>query len=150
MAIQGQSLTRVDSVANGDLLPIWPSAEADWRGVAMSVLKEYMTDGITAADDKVTQYAAPSSTGFSIQVLSGPRWLILTPGGGYAAGTIVLPAVATCVDKQELLVNCTQSVGTLTVSGNGATVTGAPTSLSANGFFRLRFDALASVWYRVG
>ena len=33
---------------------------------------------------------------------------------------------------------------------NGATVTGAPTSLSANGFFRLRFDAVASVWYRVG
>jgi hypothetical protein len=150
MAIQGQSLTRVDSVGNGDLLPIWPSADADWRGVALSVLKEYMTDGITAADDKVTQYAAPSATGFSVQILDGARWLVLTPSASYAAGTIVLPNVAGVVDKQELLVNCTQGVSTLVVSGNGATVTGAPTALSANGFFRMRFDALASVWYRVG
>lgn len=150
MAIQGSTLTRVDTAAAGDLLPTWTAADADWRGTSLSVLKAYVNDGITAADDKVTQYAAPSATSFSVQVLTGPRWLILTPGAGYAAGTIVLPAVAGVVDKQELLVNCTQAVTTLTVSGNGATVTGAPTTLAANGFFRLRFDALASVWYRVG
>jgi hypothetical protein len=62
----------------------------------------------------------------------------------------VLPLLANCVDKQEILVNCTQAITTLTVNGNGATVTGAPTTLSANGFFRLRFDGLANVWYRVG
>jgi hypothetical protein len=53
-------------------------------------------------------------------------------------------------DRQELLVNCTQAVTTLAVSGNGATVTGAPTTLAANAFFRLRFDQASSVWYRVG
>jgi len=49
-----------------------------------------------------------------------------------------------------VLVNCTQAVTTLTINGNGATVTGAPTTLAANAFFRLRFEAVAGVWYRVG
>ena len=40
---------------------------------------------------------------------------------------------------------------TLTINGNGATaVTGAPTALAANAFFRLRFDRATSSWYRVG
>lgn len=148
--MQINQLTALDSVSAGDLAPLWSTPNGDTRKASLSVLKAFFTEDITAADDKVTQYAAPSATGFSVQILEGARWLILTPGAGYAAGTIVMPAVATCVDKQELLVNCTQSVSTLTMTGNGATVTGAPTALSANGFFRLRFDAVASVWYRVG
>jgi hypothetical protein len=106
----------------------------------------------SVADDKITQYAAPSATGFSITVLNGSSsvWLIISPTGAFAAGTLILPAVANCVDKQELLVNCTQAVTALTINANGATITGAPTTLAANGFFRLRFDALADVWYRVG
>jgi hypothetical protein len=47
-------------------------------------------------------------------------------------------------------VNTTQAVTALTVAGNGATVNGAPTTLAANGFFRIRFDAVLDVWYRVG
>jgi hypothetical protein len=61
-----------------------------------------------------------------------------------------MPAVASVIDGQELLVNSTQAVTTLTVAGNGATVAGAPTTLAANGFFRLKFEALVSTWYRVG
>lgn len=123
----------------------------DYRVAADSIV-DYVMANITAADDKITQYSAPSATGFSVQVTDGSDsiWLILTPTAGFAAGTIVLPALANCVDKQEVLVNCTQAVTTLTVSGNGATVTGAPTTLAANAFFRLRFDDVANVWYRVG
>ena len=44
----------------------------------------------------------------------------------------------------------TQAVTTLTVSGNGATVNGAPAALTANGFFRLRFDGVLGGWYRLG
>lgn len=99
-----------------------------------------------------TQYAAPNATGFTVAVtaLGVSAYLLLTPLAGYAAGTITLPAVATCVDGQEFLVSCTQSVATLTVGGNGATVNGAPTALAANGFFRLRFDAVNDSWYRIG
>ncbi|MNR16702.1 hypothetical protein D3C85_1333210 [compost metagenome] len=62
----------------------------------------------------------------------------------------MLPAVANIIDKQEVLVNCTQAVTTLTINGNGATVTGAPTTLAANAFFRLKYDQPSTVWYRVG
>lgn len=100
-----------------------------------------------------TQYAAPSSTGFSVSITnsSANTHLILTPTTGFAAGTIVLPAIANVIDKQEVLVNTTQQVTALTINGNGAVaVTGEPTSLAADDFFRLKFDALTSTWYRVG
>lgn len=94
------------------------------------------------------QYAAPSATGFSVTITVPNTWLILTPVAGYAAGTIVLPLNP--ANEQDVIVNCTQSVTTLTVSGNGKTVTGAPTTLAANAFFHLRFDATLNAWFRIG
>lgn len=102
------------------------------------------------------QVYAPSATGFSYTINTGDitdsdnAWLILTPAAGYAAGTIVLPPSDSCVQNQEVMVNCTQAVTTLTVSGNGATVTGAPTTLAASAFFRLKYYAPTNTWYRVG
>jgi hypothetical protein len=100
-----------------------------------------------------TQYAAPSSTGFSVQVTDGDDniHLILTPTAGFAAGTIVLPAFSNAVDKQEVLVNCTQQITTLTINGNGAlAVTGEPLSMGADDFFRLKYDLPSNTWYRIG
>jgi hypothetical protein len=139
-----------DTLALSDKLRTLQAASGDVREFTLSTLVAFLSDAITEADDKVTQYAAPNATGFSVSVLEGPRWLILTPFAGYAAGTIVLPAVASVDDRQELLVNTTQAVTTLTVSGNGATVNGAPTTLAAGAFFRLRFDAQSTTWHRVG
>jgi hypothetical protein len=145
-------LSAVDSVVSSDQVPIYSSTNGDARKASMNVLKQFILAEATANDDKISQYAAPAATGFSVSILdtSSSIWLILTPLAGYAAGTIVLPAVANCVDRQELLVNCTQSVATLTINANGATVVGAPTTLAANAFFRLRFDDVLNTWYRVG
>lgn len=145
-------LSRVDTVAAGDLLPIYSQANGDARAAAISVLAAYVQTLLAAVDDKVTQYSAPSATGFTVTITDSDEsvWLVLTPVAGYAAGTIKLPAVANCVDKQEILVNCTQAVTALTINGNGATVTGAPTTLAANAFFRLRFEGVTHTWYRVG
>lgn len=102
----------------------------------------------------ITQYAAPNTTGFNVAIApptdGASVYLLLTPAAAYAAGTITLPAQALCIDGQELLVSCTQAVTTLTVAGGGSTVNGAPTTLAANGFFRLRFDGVFKAWYRVG
>lgn len=145
-------LSAVDTVASSDQVPIYSSGNGDARKASMSVIKTYVLSDATVADDKVTQYASPAATGFTVTVnnSSSSVWLILTPLAGYAEGTITLPAVANCVDRQEVLVNTTQSVNSLTVDGNGATVIGVPTTLAANAFFRLRFDAVLDVWYRVG
>jgi hypothetical protein len=145
-------LSALDSVSGGDQVPVFSTNNGDTRRVPMSVLKDFCQDGITANDDKITQYSSPSATGFSVQVnnASSSVFLLLTPTGGFAAGTLVLPVQANCIDRQEILVFCTQSVATLTINGNGSTVLGAPTTLAANGFFRLRFDNVNKIWYRVG
>jgi len=64
--------------------------------------------------------------------------------------TITLPLASTCVGGQELLVNSTQAITTLTIGANGGAVVGAPSTLAANGFFRLRFEPVLKTWYRVG
>lgn len=153
-------LTAVDAVAAGDLVAVWSQTNGDARKAAMSVLLAYMQANLTFTTQGfgayATQYSAPSATGFNITITDGSSdntnvHLILTPTAGFAAGTITLPPVAGVVDKQEVLVNCTQAVTTLTVNGNGATaVTGAPTTLAANAFFRLKYDLPTKTWYRVG
>lgn len=146
-------LTGSDQVSAGDLFAVYIQNNGDARKVPVSVVQAFMQENLNFQTEEFdTQYASPSSTGFSVSILSdsGNVHLILTPTGGFAAGTIVLPAVATLVDKQEFLLNCTQAVATLTVTGSGATVTGAPTTLAANAFFRLKYDLPTNVWFRVG
>lgn len=129
----------------------------DYR-LSVTELLDFMQENLTfptftGFQEYATQYAAPSSTGFSVQITDGPDnvHLILTPTAGFAAGTLVLPSVALVVDKQEVLVNCTQQVTALTVNGNGAVaVTGEPSSLGADDFFRLKYDAILQTWFRVG
>jgi hypothetical protein len=145
-------LSAVSELSAGDLVAIFSTNNGDARKASLSVLASFIQSQITAADNKLTQYSAPSATGFTVNVEDGSDsvWLILTPVAGYATGTIKLPAVANAVDKQEVLINCTQLVTSLTVDGNGATVTGEPATLVANDFFRLRFDGVTETWYRVG
>lgn len=145
-------LTAVDAVQAGDLIPIFSQANGDARKTSLTTLAAFIQTLITSTDNKQTQYAAPSATGFSVAVVGTGLsiWLVLTPLAGYAAGTLVLPAVAGVLDKQEILVNTTQAITALTINANGATIVGAPTTLAAGGFFRLRFDGVTDTWYRVG
>jgi hypothetical protein len=148
-------LSAVDSLEGGDQIPIYDSGNGDARKSSLTLLKSWLQANLTFTDPKpTTQRYAPSATGWSVTVTDGSDdagdvHLIVTPAAGYAAGTITLPALASLTDKQTVTVNCTQAVTTLTVSGNGATVTGAPTSLSANDYFTLKFDEYADTWYRV-
>lgn len=150
-------LSSLDTLASGDQFPVYDQSNGDARKVALSVLLQYMQDNITFPSagiaQFVTQYAAPSSSGFNVQITDGSDniHLILTPTAGYAAGTITLPAVGNVVDKQMVMVNSTQQVTTLTVNGNGAVaVTGEPATLGADDFFTLKYDAVTQTWYRIG
>ena len=152
------NLTATDALVSGDQMAIGKTSTGDDRRAALSVLLAYMQANLTFSSftgvgQFTTQYAAPSATGFTVAITDGSDniHLILTPSAGYATGTITLPASTNAADKQEVLINCTQQVTALTVNGNGATaVTGEPTSLGADDFFRLKYDLLTSTWYRVG
>lgn len=139
-------LSRADSYDAGDLIPVFSSEASDTRSLSRAVLLATLEANLSRGTLS-TRYAAPSATGFSVNAEANTH-LIMTPVAGYAAGTIVLPSSPT--DRDEFLCNCTQSVTTLTVSGNGKSVVGAPTTLTADAFFRLKYDGVLSTWYRVG
>lgn len=147
-------LTAQDTLSASDLLPIWSGSNGDTRRVSLGTLLTWLVSQLGSAAGMITQYAAPNATGFSVALappVNGTSiFLLLTPNAGYAAGTIILPAQSTCIDGQEVLVTTTQAVTVLTVNGNGAVaVNGAPTTLAANGFFRMRYDGVNRSWYRV-
>jgi len=146
------ALTRTDTITSDDLTVLFKYGSSDFRAASMSVLLSYMQDNLNFPGVYAKQFAAPSATGFSVSLNNNDtdQHLILTPVAGYATGTIVLPLKSTVVDGQKVLVNCTQAVTTLTVSGNGATVVGAPATLTANAFFTLEYDSVNSTWYRIG
>lgn len=146
-------LTSIDALSGSDLLVIFGSTDSQNRKAAVSVLQKFMQDNLNfGVAAFTTQFAAPSATGFSIQINDDAKdtHLILTPTATFATGTIVLPKSSIAVDKQQVLVNSTQIVTTLTIDGSGATVTGEPSTLAANDFFTLKFDKATNVWYRVG
>ena len=157
---QINKLSATDVIKDGDLFAVFVQANGDARKAAATVLLEYMQENLVFSEagfgTYTTQYSSPSATAFNVTVTDGKddntnTHLILTPTAGFAAGTITLPPVTSVVDKQEVLVNCTQQVTALTVDGNGATaVTGAPAQLGADDFFRMKYDAATSTWYRVG
>lgn len=153
MATTNDACTLSD-IASGDKIRVYDVSNGDWRDVSVALFQSYFQSNLTnGKPEYVTQYSSPSATGFTVAVNnnSNSTWLVLTPTAGFAAGTITLPSSLVVIDKQEVLVNCTQAVTTLTIDGNGATaVTGEPTTLAANDFFKLRYDALTSTWYRVG
>lgn len=148
-------LTAIATLAAADLVPVYSSENGDARKASMSAIATFIQSLLTSSGSFETQYFAPAATGFSVTINpttdGASIYLLMTPAAGYAAGTIVLPELAECEDGQEVLVSCTQSVAALTVSANGATaVNGAPTALTANGFFRLRFNGVFNSWYRIG
>lgn len=150
-------LNALDTLQSGDNIAVGSGSYGDDRRAALTTLLSYLQSNLIIVDasamsEYTTQYAAPSATGQNIQVTDTDdnTHLIITPIAGYAAMTITLPESTNIIDKQDILVNCTQAVTTLTIAGNGATVVGAPTTLVANDFFRLKYDANGTTWYRVG
>lgn len=133
------------------MLAIYSQQNGDARKLSLTNFAAWLATQVTFIDDKVTQYSAPL-TGTTVLATDTQNsvWIILTPAGGLAALTIKLPLLANTLDKQEVLVNSTQAITTLTLDGNGSSIVGGPTTLAANGFFRLRFDAVMKTWYRVG
>lgn len=110
--------------------------------------------GVGDCRPMVTQYAAPSSAGFAVGVepgaVGGSVALLLRPTGTMATGALLLPHVSQSRDGQEVVVWTAESVTALTVNGNGAAVSGAPSTLVVGGYFRLRFDLVHATWIRIG
>jgi len=146
-------LNGTDTVSAGDQLAVYTQTSGTARKSAISTVQDYMQENLDfSGSSYLTQYAAPSAASFNVAIENASRstHLILTPTALLADGSITLPTKSGLTDKQSILVNSTQEVTALTVDGQDATVTGAPTTILANGFFTLKYDKQMNVWYRVG
>lgn len=143
-------LTRTDTVAPGDVVPVYVQNMGDARGASMSVILAFIQDSLVIqGSDFVTQYALPATTAFNIQInnTSKNTHLILAPTGAFAAGTVTLPALANLIGGQQIIVTTTHAVTALTIAPSGAAVIGAPSGLGANQSFMMMFDSSSSTWY---
>lgn len=150
-------LSSTDTLSAGDLLPVWKTNNGDTRKTSMTTLQAYMQNNLTfpsvaaGVSQFVVQYASPVASGFTVTLPSNSnnQWLILSPTGAFAAGTITFPPIASLADNQEIIITSTQAITALTISGNGATVIGAPATVAQNGSYRFKYNLLGTAWYRL-
>ena len=153
---QINELSTANPIQASDLMILFSNANSDSRKATLGALTDFLETNLNLDDKKnsfTTQYSSPNIEAFNVIITdsSANTWSIITPTGAFTDMTITLPAIANAVDKQEILINCTQAITTLTIGANGATaVTGAPTALTANQSFRLKFDKPFLTWYAVG
>ena len=141
-------LTATTALSAADQLPLYSANGGDTLRASLSLVLAYMQTNLTMpAASLAAQYAVPL-TGATVVVGAGDAWLIISPAGTLAALTVTLPASRTA--GQEVLVVSSQIITALAVGGAGTTVIGAPTAMTANGFFRMKYDGVLNAWYRVG
>jgi hypothetical protein len=144
-------LSGLSQLSSGDLLPIYVPNNGDARKVSIGQLLAFFQQQF-ASPTLATQLATPG-TGFNVAIqtpISEQQWLILQPAGTLASGTVTLPLSAQTPDGTELLITTTQQITAFTLSLNGAAAAyGAPGTLSAEDFFRVRYYAATNSWYRI-
>lgn len=144
-------LSGLSQLSSGDLLPIYVPNNGDARKVSIGQLLAYFQQQF-ASPTLATQLATPG-TGFNVAIqtpVSEQQWLVLQPAGTLAAGTVTLPLNTQTPDGTEVLVTTTKVITAFTLALNGAAAAyGAPTTLAANGSFRVRYYAATNSWYRI-
>ena len=148
-----RDLSVQDVFSSTDKVPVYSGSNRDDRSVTGQAILNFVNANVVSPSAPITQYSSPT-TGQTVTITPiNPGQsvrLLLTPAGTLSTLTVTLPGVggsALPVDRQEVTVISTQIVTTLTVSAGSTTVTGAPTTIAANGHFKMFYDAVNASWY---
>lgn len=145
-------LPLVSPVSSGDNLVVYSPNNGDTRRLPITTLLQFFQQQF-AAPTLATNVYTPG-TGFNIAVptpVAQQQWILIQPAGTLALGTVTLPLNTATPDGTEVLITTTQQITGFTLALNGATAAfGAPTTLAANAFFRMRFVQSQNSWYRIG
>ena len=148
---QINQLSSISQVSGANQIPVYDQNNGDARKMSVSALLQYF-QATFAAPTVATNLFTPG-TGFNVAVptpVSEQQWMIIQPAGTLASGTITLPLNTGTPDGTEVLVTTTQQITAFTLSLNGAAnAYGAPSTLSAQDFFRMRFYQATNSWYRI-
>ena len=135
----------------GDQVPVYSPNNGDARRLPVSSLLQYFQQ--TFASPTLATNVYTPGTGFNIAVptpVAAQQWILIQPAGTLALGTITLPLNTQTPDGTEVLVTTTQQITGFTLALNGATAAyGAPSTLAAEDFFRMRFVQATNSWYRI-
>ena len=138
-------------VSPGDQVPVYSPNNGDARRLPVSSLLQYFQQ--TFASPTLATNVYTPGTGFNIAVptpVAAQQWMLIQPAGTLALGTITLPLNTQTPDGTEVLVTTTQQITGFTLALNGATAAyGAPSTLAAEDFFRMRFVQATNSWYRI-
>lgn len=140
----------MSNISSGEQLPVYSPNNGDARRVSIGTLLDYFEQTF-ASPSLATNFYTPS-TGFNIAVPTpaSQQWILIQPAGTLATGTVTLPLNTQTPDGTEILITTTQIITTFTLALNGATAAyGAPTTLAANAYFRMRFVQSTNSWYRI-
>lgn len=86
------------------------------------------------------------TTGQTVTLLNSYTDWIINPAGTLATLTINMPTSPN--DGLLIRVKCTQTITALTVSGNGNSIVGAPTSITVGGgLFECQWNQANTIWY---
>ena len=85
------------------------------------------------------------TTGFTYTFAAGTQVLVINPAGTLATGTITMPAAP--VDGMTITFSSSQQITALTMAGNGATISGATTSMPAKSGVTYVYRATGTTWY---
>lgn len=138
-------------VSPGDQVPVYSPNNGDARRLPISQLLQYFQQ--TFASPTLATNVYTPGTGFNVAVptpVAAQQWMLIQPAGTLALGTITLPLNTQTPDGTEVLVTTTQQITGFTLALNGATAAyGAPSTLAAEDFFRMRFVQATNSWYRI-
>ena len=144
-------LSSISQVSGADQIPVYNTNNGDARKMSISALLQYF-QATFAAPTVATNLFTPG-TGFNVAVptpVSEQQWMVIQPAGTLATGTITLPLNTQTPDGTEVLVTTTQQITAFTLALNGAANGyGAPSTLAAQDFFRMRFYQATNSWYRI-
>ena len=140
-----------------DRLKYCSSNNNDERSTSFSQINELFNDtnGSLFVSKMVSQQEVPANGG-STQITDSDQntHLIARPAATIASHTFVFPISSgsspSTVDGQEIVVTTSNDISSVTFDGNGATVQGAPATMTADSFNRWRFDADFTQWIRIG
>ena len=142
-------LASLNQLSGSDQIPVYSASNGDARRASVSTLLSYIEQAwMSPAFQRVT--ASPTLAGFTLALptTASSLFVLLTPTGTMATGTIVLPAAASAADGQEIVLYSSQEVTALSFTLNGAAaLNGAPTGIPADGSITLRYDVLSVAWY---
>lgn len=148
---QINQLSQLSQASSGDQIAVYSPQNGDARRMSLGALLEYFQK--TFASPTLATHIATPGTGFNLAVptpVNEQQWMLIQPAGSLAAGTVTLPLNTQTPDGTEVLVTTTQLITAFTLGLNGASAAiGAPSTLLAQAYFRMRFVVATNTWYRI-